>query len=60
MCPCLAVLAGRASLQFPACDRKRSKWKNEVDREESEDRVVRAFVWCGTEAMDFGEEILRN
>jgi hypothetical protein len=56
----LAVLAGRASLQFPACDRKRSKWKNEVDREESEARVVRVFVWRGIEAMGFGEETSRN
>jgi hypothetical protein len=35
-------------------------WKNGIVGEESEARVVRAFVWCGIGAVNIGEEILRN
>jgi hypothetical protein len=34
--------------------------KNGIDGEESEARVVRAFVWCGIGDVDIGEEIPRN
>jgi hypothetical protein len=54
------MLAGRASLLFSACDRKRLMWKNGFDREESEARVVLAFVWCEIGVVYVRVEIPRN
>lgn len=54
------MLAGRASLLFSACDRKRLMWKNGVDREESEARVILAFVWCEIGVVYVRVEIPRN